>query len=322
MDFGRNTWVVAALAGVVWTAPAVPAAALVRPVVHAREFAQSVTPPARQAAPAPQDVQAVDPGSMDDAIPAADADDLRRQLEQLLRQYPPSLQTVLRADPALIADQAYLSTYPELARFVARHPQVARDARFYLGDPREPQDAQAAAIDMWRNTFESMTVMTVFVVVCLALGWLVRTTLDYRRWLRASKVQVEVHQKLFDRLSSNDDLMRYIQTPAGQRFLDSAPISVDAGPRAAGVVSAPVSRILWSVQIGVVLAAGGVGLQWVSTRVPTEVGQFLSFVGVMALMLGVGFVASAGVAYVISRRLGLLAGSPAVTDRGAAEHPL
>ncbi len=229
---------------------------------------------------------------------------------------------MLRADPALIADQGYLSTYPELARFVAQYPQIARDSRFYLGEPGRPEDAQTVAIDMWRNAFENMTVMSVFLVVCFALGWLVRTTLDYRRWLRASKVQVEVHQKLFDRLATNDDLMRYIQTPAGQRFLDSAPISLDAAPNTPGRISAPISRILWSVQIGVVLAAGGLGLQWVSAGVPPEVGSFLSFVGVLALTLGAGFVVSAGVAYVISRRLGLLVNPASAADRAPAEHPL
>ena len=321
MRYGRNPVMVAALAMVMWTAPAVPAAALINPVVHVNEFAQSATPPARPAVPVPPQ-QVVAPVGAEHARATADADDLRRELENLLRQYPPSLQTVLRADPGLIADQGYLSTYPELARFVAQYPQIARDARFYLGEPGRPLDAQSAAIDMWRGTFENMTVMSVFLVVCFALGWLVRTTLDYRRWLRASKVQVDVHQKLFDRLATNDDLMRYIQTPAGQRFLDSAPISVDAAPRAAGAVSAPISRILWSVQIGVVLAAGGLGLQWVSSRVVAEVGQFLSFVGVMALTLGVGFVASAGVAYFISRRLGLIANPASASDRAPAEHSL
>ena len=30
---------------------------------------------------------------------------------------------------------------------------------------------------------------------------------DHRRWLRQSKVQTEVHTKLLDRFTSNDDLL-------------------------------------------------------------------------------------------------------------------
>lgn len=320
MKSSRNPVVMAAVAATIWMLPATPAAALVNPVVHANELGQSATPPARVAPvqPATPVLPADVIDDIDREARRADADDLRRELENLLRQYPPSLGTVLRADPGLIADQNYLATYPELARFVARYPQVARDARFYVGEPTRPLDAQGAAIDMWRNMFEAMSIVTVFAGVCFVVIWLIRAALDHRRWLRMSKVQVEVHQKLFDRLATNDDLMRYIQTPAGQRFLDSSPIALDA-PSRAGDVSAPINRILWSVQIGVVLAAAGIGLYWISGRVIAEVGQFLSFVGVMGLTLGVGFVVSAGVAYLISRRLGLVVQGPGTADRPSTE---
>lgn len=316
MNLGRAA--VAAAVVMVGMVPVVPAAAMVNPVVHANEFAQSATP-APRVSPAPGTTAA--PGSPAPIaqrveriteVPGVDASDLRREFESLLRQYPPSLTTVLRADPGLLGDPNYLATYPEVARFVAEHPQVTRDARYYVGESVRPLDAQATAVDLWRQMFENLSVMTVFLIVCFALAWLVRTVLDYRRWLRMSRVQVEVHQKLFDRLATNDDLMRYIQTPAGQRFLDSAPIALDS-PSRAGEVSAPINRILWSVQVGVVLAAAGIGLQMVSGRVVAEASQFLSFVGVMGLSLGIGFIASAGVAYVISKRLGLTTSGPDTT---------
>ena len=84
--------------------------------------------------------------------------------------------------------------------------------------------------------------------------WIIRTLIEYRRWNRTSKVHTEVHNKLMDRFTANEDLLAYMQTPAAQRFLESAPLSLDAPARPVG---APLSRILWSVQVGVVLAAGG-----------------------------------------------------------------
>ena len=37
-------------------------------------------------------------------------------------------------------------------------------------------------------------------------------------------MQYQVHNKLLDRFTSNEDLLAYVQTPAGRRFLESAPI--------------------------------------------------------------------------------------------------
>jgi uncharacterized membrane protein required for colicin V production len=87
------------------------------------------------------------------------------------------------------------------------------------------------------------------------LVWVVRTVVDHRRWLRQSRVQVEVHTKLLDRLTSNDDLLAYAQTPAGSRFLESAPLELGAQAPAA-----PLGRIIWSVQAGVVLIVLGIGV--------------------------------------------------------------
>ncbi len=99
--------------------------------------------------------------------------------------------------------------------------------------------------------------------------WLIRTFIDYRRWLRLTRIQTDAHTKLLDRLTSNEDLMAYIQSSSGRRFLESAPIALDGG--ASRPVSAPVSRILLSLQAGVVLAAGGFGFLYASGRVIEDV---------------------------------------------------
>ena len=102
------------------------------------------------------------------------------------------------------------------------------------------------------------------------LTWLIRTFIDYRRWLRLTRIQTDAHTKLLDRLTSNEDLMAYIQSPSGRRFLESAPIALDGG--GSKPVSAPVSRILMSLQAGVVLVAGGFGFIFASGRALEDVG--------------------------------------------------
>lgn len=277
-------------------------------LVPAIATAQASTP----VAPGAAREQAPVPAPIEDRI---DAHQLHGQFDEVLRQYPPTLREVLRLDPSLLTDAAYLSSYPALAAFLQRYPQVVRNPRFYVGEAAsfEPRDARTQAVDLWRRTIESLSIVLTFSLVAIGLAWLVRTTLDHRRWLRASKVQVEVHQKLFDRLSGNDDLITYIQTPAGQRFLEASP-SVSEPRQGSRAVSAPINRILWSVQIGVVLIPLGIGLQWVARQVIDEVAQLLSFVGVLTVTVGIGFVVSAGVAYYISKRLGLLREMPGDPD--------
>ena len=60
------------------------------------------------------------------------------------------------------------------------------------------------------------------------LIWLVRAVIQHRRWLKVSNIQSEVHLKLMDRMTTNEELLAYIQSPAGRRFLESAPIQPES----------------------------------------------------------------------------------------------
>jgi hypothetical protein len=241
-----------------------------------------------------------------------DARETRQALNELLRRYPPSLGRVLKLDPSLLGSAEYLAAYPALAEFLLLHPEVAHNPAFFLADVRlgsddGPVDSHTAAVDTFRQFLEGVQVFAVFLVVVAALMWLIRTMIDYRRWSRLSKVQAEVHTKLLDRFAANESLIAYMQTDAGKRFLESAPIVLESEPRSIG---APFSRILWSLQAGVVVAAAGIGLQVLSRRVPAEVASSVSGFGALALAIGLGFIVSAGASYFLSRRLGLVPAQP------------
>jgi hypothetical protein len=133
-----------------------------------------------------------------------------------------------------------------------------------------------------------------------------------------SKTHVETHTRLLERLTSNDDLLAYMQSPAGQRFLNAAPIPVDSSPR---MLSAPFGRILWSLQAGVVAAFLGAGLIYASGRFIgnetfSEAELPLFVVGVAAMAVGAGFFISSFMAYGLSRRLGLFPAQPGVAESG------
>jgi len=232
----------------------------------------------------------------------------REQLEEVLGMYPPALGRVLKLDQSLLGNKDYLAPYPVLGTFLDQHPEVIRNPAYFLenvhgynsgydNDPKRRQREEMLGV------LAGFAVFIAFLVFTGVVIWIIRLIVAHRRWNRLSKVQYEVHSKLLDRFTSNDDLLAYIQTPAGRRFLESAPLPMQDAPRS---MAAPFSRILWSVQAGVVLAITGVGLLWVSTRFLDEPAQFFMVIGILTLALGGGFIISAAAAYVLSRRLGLL----------------
>ena len=253
-----------------------------------------------------QPAQAVAPR---DAAPAVvderTARETRDRLHEVLDQYPPSVAQVLRLDPSLLTKQDYLSLYPSLATFLGQHPDVAHNPVFFLGDARlnGADGNRKQALEALENILAGIGLFLAFLTMVSVVIWLVRSGIEYRRWLRATKIQTDAHMKLVDRLASNDDLLNYMQSAAGQRFLSSPPVAIDASPQA---VSAPLNRILWSVQAGVVLTAGGIGLWFARFNVIDEAAQPLYVVAILAIALGVGFVISALLSYGLSRQLGLV----------------
>jgi len=233
----------------------------------------------------------------------SDSHETREAFHSTLRRYPTEVSRVLKLDPSLMTNQSYLANYPALAQFLAQHPEIAHSPTFYLDNiyVYDQSRAESNSERVWRETMEGISIFAVLALVTGVLTWLVRTLIEHRRWSRISNVQAEVHNKLMDRFTANEDLLAYIQTPAGKRFLESAPITLDSSPR----VSAPISRILWSVQVGLVMAAAGFGLEYVSGSIDKTVSQPLFAMGVLAISIGIGFVVSAIVSYILSRRLGL-----------------
>jgi hypothetical protein len=155
---------------------------------------------------------------------------------------------------------------------------------------------------MWGRAIEGFTIGAVVLTIAGGLFWLIKTMIEHRRWSRLSKIQTDVHNKLLDRFTSNEDLLAYIQTPAGRKFLESAPIPMDS-PRS---ISAPVGRILWSAQAGAVLTVLGLGFEVVAESAVEEISGPVAAMGAVVIALGIGFLVSAVLAYLLSKRFGLM----------------
>ncbi len=148
---------------------------------------------------------------------------------------------------------------------------------------------------------EQVLLFLVFTTILGSLLWLVRLVADNRRWSRIAKIQTDVHMKLLERMSSSQELLAYMDTEAGRRFLESTPFELER-PQSAAF---PYARILWSAQAGVVALILGLGLLWLPGRLPQASEGLLVF-GALALALGIGLILSAGLAYLLSKSFGLL----------------
>ena len=261
----------------------------------------------RPAGAAPQAV-AGDPRLETRVVGRMDAEATRQALMEVLQKHPPSVGRVLKLDPSLMRNESYLSAYPELSDFLAQHDEIPQNSAYYLERIQLDRDHSgpepSPQLRALQDILAGAAGFSAFLIVLFAVIWLIRTILDQGRWSRLSKIQAEVHTKLMDRFSSNEELLNYVQTPPGRRFLESGPSPLQE--MAPQTMSAPFSRILWSVQAGTILVITGLGMLFLSGRALVETRDFFYILGSVTVALGAGFLVSGGAAFVLSRRLGLL----------------
>lgn len=252
----------------------------------------------------------------------------QRQLIELLR-LSPTLTNVVARDPSLLADQEYVSrNNPQLAAFLVTHPEVARNPDFYLFTHMRPNDGspdEALERAVWpelhrfdrpRTGFDELMsnaapllgVLGFFVL----LGWGTKLFVESRRWSRTFKMQSEVHSRLIERFSTSQDLAAYMETEAGRRFLEAAPIPLDGGPQR---LPNAVARILMPLQIGTVMILLGVGFLTLR-HLGTDYEVPMRVLGTLILMPGIGFIISAGLTWLLAARLGMMPsqGGPLATE--------
>ena len=242
----------------------------------------------------------------------------REQLLTLLRMSP-TLTQVIASDPSLLANQDYVNrNNPELEKYLETHPEIVRNPEFYLFADLPPGPGRRSDRLMrktWNDQFrdqnngasaELVRAVGPFLVMVTLLGtllWLIRILLENRRWGRIFTMQTQVHGKLIDRFGNNEELLSYMNTESGKRFLEAAPIPVEF--EADRRIPATLSRVLVPLQIGVVLTLLGIGLLSLRHSLP-EVAVPLLVFGIVILMPGIGFIISAGITWLLAARLGLM----------------
>jgi hypothetical protein len=298
-------------------APLLKTIALAAGLCAALVHAQTQPAPARPVAPARPTAFAMQPSGT--PISEKELAETQKQLIDLLR-LSPTLTTVVARDPSLLANQDYVArNNPQLAQFLAAHPEVARNPEFYLfthvppgnGGPDEALERevwpqfQRPSQNGWASgeAFEPIAALLAFACFLGAIVWLIRQFLENRRWSRIFKLQSEVHGRLIDKFSSTQELAAYMGTEAGRRFLEAAPIPVGIEPEQR--VPNAIARVLTPLQVGIVLFLLGIGF-YMLRNIHPDAHEAMLILGTITLMPGLGFIISAGITWVLAGRLGLM----------------
>lgn len=248
--------------------------------------------------------QKVIPPQPPDLLENANANQTKDQLNRLLQQAPPTLTRVLQTDPELLTNKEYLAPYPLLWAFVGKHPEIGHNSAYFLGSPNNNYYQPRGSDRVPAEIAQYLAVASVMISVVVGITWIIRSVIEYRRWLRIIKSQSEFHSRLMDRLTSSEDLLGYIQSPAGRRFLEAAPALTEGG-----TPGGTLGRILWSVQAGLVMGLAGIGLSYSSNHINTQASEPFFVLGILAMAIGGGFILSAFASYTIARHMGLVRGT-------------
>jgi hypothetical protein len=135
-------------------------------------------------------------------------------------------------------------------------------------------------------------------VVFGAFSFVVWTITTNIRRAKTARIVADLHGKVLEKCSASQELMGYVQSDAGRRFLESA---------ASGQAN-PSARILSAVQAGTILALLGVAFIAVSNmHHDLDVRELLVTFGYLVTALGLGFLVSAAISYFLCKSWGLLA---------------
>jgi hypothetical protein len=151
---------------------------------------------------------------------------------------------------------------------------------------------------------DNVAMVLVLPAMFFAVAWMVWIGSNNRRRSRVAEIQRDIHAKLFEKFGTSQELIEYLKTNAGSKFLDSASIEH----------TKPFGRVLGSMQAGLILLFVGIAMLIVRFTMPSagwnpvEQAQtahgFLA-ISLVLLALGLGFLASAAASYKLSKNLGL-----------------
>jgi len=147
----------------------------------------------------------------------------------------------------------------------------------------------------------------VFALIAMMTAGLlvVRMAIENGKSKREAEAQLQLHTRLIDKFGSPRELLDYLQSDAGKKFLTPATVQKIM----------PYKRILGAAQAGIVLTFVGAAFWLIRGSFDQEEMRAATFLGGVTLAFGLGFIVSAILAHVLSRKWGLLNGNGSGTGK-------
>src|SRR5437588_6383093 len=139
-----------------------------------------------------------------------------------------------------------------------------------------------------------------FPIFFTLIGFVIWTIFSTIRRSKTERLQAELQTKLLEKFGSGQELLAYVQSDAGKRFLESLTMEQRT----------PYGRILGAAQVSVILVLLSLAFLFLRGRIAGADEGFLVF-GTITLSLGLGFGLSAALSYYLSKSFGLLTESTA-----------
>ena len=150
---------------------------------------------------------------------------------------------------------------------------------------------------------EELAPIIIMPVMVLAIAYMIRNGQEHKRLKQLAEYQYNLHRELLDKFGSAQELLEYLESDAGKKILEVAPAEK----------TRPHARILTSIQTGIILGLAG-GAFYFMRNLIEDAYEGFTFMGVLGIALGVGFVVSAVVAFALSKSWGLINGSNGELD--------
>jgi hypothetical protein len=141
---------------------------------------------------------------------------------------------------------------------------------------------------------KEIAVMMVLLAALATVGWCMNLAADSVKWQRRLKAQTELHSRLLEKFSSANEVVEFLQTPGGTKFVDSISNNREE----------PAGGILRSTHRGIILVIVALGCLGLIVPFGWRENPLL-VIGVILLCLGIGFLVSAAVSQLLSKTLGL-----------------
>jgi hypothetical protein len=153
------------------------------------------------------------------------------------------------------------------------------------------------AINSLMNTVSAVVIGATIII---SIAWIITSIVTSMRQRANTRMRTEVYNRLIDKFSSAPELIEFLRSDAGLRFIEEQTVET----------SQPLAKILSSIRLGVSLALVGGGMLLVGNFWDRTLGPDLYIVlgvgGTVAVTAGAGFIIAAAISYKLCKMWGLL----------------